>query len=153
MTHEIQRVRNVSELGVIAQLHQSTLTDIIREELGITDPVDTTYKGKSSVRAMPELSQIHSEEDFEQKVIFIGEGGVTKPEMHYRKIGSSGPFSVFDLEPVNSSIRVMKASLANPGYDFEYYISGMIDGESVTYPVTGGKSTSSINKTVVISLQ
>ena len=153
MTHEIQRVRNVSELGVIAQLHQSTLTDIIREELGITDPVDTTYKGKSSVRAMPELSQIHSEEDFEQKVIFIGEGGVTKPEMHYRKIGSSGPFSVFDLAPVNSSIRVMKASLANPGYDFEYYISGMIDGESVTYPVTGGKSTSSINKTVVISLQ
>ena len=40
MTHEIQRVRNVSELGVIAQLHQSTLTDIIRGELGITDPVD-----------------------------------------------------------------------------------------------------------------
>ena len=30
MTHEIQRVRNVSELGVIAQLHQSTLTDTIR---------------------------------------------------------------------------------------------------------------------------
>ena len=38
MTHEIQRVRNASELGVIAQLHQSTLTDTIRGELGITEP-------------------------------------------------------------------------------------------------------------------
>ena len=71
MTHEIQRVRNVSELGVIAQLHQSTLTDIIRGELGITDKVDSTYKGENAVnRAMPELSQINSEESFEQKVIF-----------------------------------------------------------------------------------
>jgi len=43
--------------------------------------------------------------------------------------------------------------LANPGYDFEYFINGMIDGQVVTYPVTGGKSTSSINKTVVISLK
>ena len=118
----------------------------------ITDPVDSSYKGKRSVRAMPELSQIHGEEDFEQKVIFLGEGGVTKPEMHYRKMGSSGPFSVCDLTPVNNSIHVMKASLVNPGYDFEYYISGMIDGQSVIYPVTGGKSTSSINKTVVISV-
>ena len=60
MTHEIQRVRNVSELGVITQLHQSTLMDTIRGELEITDPIKTTYKGKNSVRAMPELSQIYS---------------------------------------------------------------------------------------------
>ena len=83
MTHEIQRVRNVSELGVITQLHQSTLMDTIRGELEITDPIKTTYKGKNSIRAMPELSQIHSGENFEQKVIFIGAGGVVKPEMHY----------------------------------------------------------------------
>ena len=153
MTHEIQRVRNASELGVIAQLHQSTLTDTIRGELGITEPVDTTYKGENVVRAMPELSQIHGDENFEQKVIFLGEGGVTNPEMHYRKMGSSGPFSAIALTPVNSSSHVMKASLANPGYDFEYYITGLIDGQAVTYPVTGGKSTRSINKTVVISLQ
>ena len=153
MTHEIQRVRNISELGVIAQLHQSTLVDTVRGELEITDPIKTTYKGKNSVRAMPELSQIHSGENFEQKVIFIGAGGVVKPEMHYRKIGSSGQFSTMDLTPVNSSSHVMKASLANPGYDFEYFIHGVIDGQVVTYPVTGGKSTSSINKTVVISLQ
>ncbi|NCG26620.1 MAG: hypothetical protein GWP42_03650 [Verrucomicrobiales bacterium] len=85
MTHEIQRVRNASELGVIAQLHQSTLTDTIRGELGITEPVDTTYKGENVVRAMPELSQIHGDENFEQKVIFLGEGGGANPEMHYRK--------------------------------------------------------------------
>ena len=153
MTHEIQRVRNVSELGVITQLHQSTLIDTIRGELEITDPIKTTYKGKNSVRAMPELSQIHSGENFEQKVIFIGAGGVVKPEMHYRKIGSSGQFSAVDLTPVNSSSHVMKASLANPGYDFEYFINGVIDGQKVTYPVTGGKNTTSINKTVVIALQ
>ncbi len=153
MTHEIQRVRNVSELGVITQLHQSTLMDTIRGELEITDPIKTTYKGKNSVRAMPELSQINSGENFEQKVIFIGAGGVVKPEIHYRKIGSSGQFSTMNLTPVNSSSHVMKASLANPGYDFEYFIHGVIDGQVVTYPVTGGKSTSSINKTVVISLQ
>ena len=153
MTHEIQRVRNASELGVIAQLHQSTLTDTIRGELGITEPVDTTYKGENVVRAMPELSQIHGDENFEQKVIFLGEGGGANPEMHYRKMGSSGPFSALALTPVNSSSHVMKASLANPGYDFEYYITGLIDGQAVTYPVTGGKSTTSINKTVVISLQ
>ena len=149
MTHEIQRVRNVSELGVITQLHQSTLIDTIRGELEITDPIKTTYKGKNSVRAMPELSQIHSGENFEQKVIFIGAGGVVKPEMHYRKIGSSGQFSAVDLTPVNSSSHVMRASLANPGYDFEYFVNGVIDGQKVTYPVTGGKNTTSINKTVL----
>ena len=100
---------------------------------------------------MPELSQIYSGENFEQKVIFIGAGEVVKPEMHYRKIGSLEQFSAVDLTPVNSSSHVMKASLANPGYDFEYFINGVIDGQ-VTYPVTGGKSKSSINKTVVISL-
>ena len=151
MTHEIQRVRNISELGVIAQLHQSTLMDTIRGELEITDPIKTTYKGKNSVRAMPELSQIHSGENFEQKVIFIGVGGVVKPKMHYRKIGSSGQFSAVDLTPVNSSSHVMRASLANPGYDFEYFVNGVIDGQKVTYPVTGGKNTTSINKTVVIA--
>ena len=153
MTHEIQRVRNVSELGVIAQLHQSTLKDTIRRELGITDQVDSTYKGENAVRAMPELSQINGEENFEQKVIFLGEGGVAKPEMHYRKMGSSGPFSSFALAPLNSSRHVMKASLANPGYDFEYYITGLIDGQAVTYPVTGGKNSTSINKTVVVALE
>jgi hypothetical protein len=153
MTHEIQRVRNVSELGVIAQLYQSTLKDTIRRELGITDQVDSTYKGENAVRAMPELSQINGEENFEQKVIFLGEGGVAKPEMHYRKMGSSGPFSSFALAPVNSSRHVMKASLANPGYDFEYYITGLIDGQAVTYPVTGGKNSTSINKTVVVALE
>ena len=53
--------------------------------------------------------------------------------------------------PVNSSSHVMMASLANPGYDFEYYITGLIDGQAVAYPVTGGKNSTSINKTVVIS--
>ncbi|MDB4717637.1 hypothetical protein OAG11_02055 [Verrucomicrobia bacterium] len=152
MTHEIQRVRNVSELGVIAQLHQSTLTDIIRGELGITDPVDSTYKGENAVRAMPELSQINTDEPFEQKVIFLGKGEVSHPEMHYRKMGSSDPFTILSLVPMNSSSHVMKVTLANPGYDFEYFITGLIDGQGVTYPVTGGKSSKNINKTVVISL-
>lgn len=55
------------------------------------------------------------------------------------------------LKLVNSSRHVMKASLANPGYDFEYYITGLIDGHPVTYPVTGGIEGTSINKTIVIS--
>ena len=153
MTHEIQRVRNVSELGVIAQLHQSTLTDIIRGELGITDPVDSNYKGENAVRAMPELSQINTDEPFEQKVIFLGKGEVSHPEMHYRKMGSSAPFTILSLVPVNSSSHVMKVTLANPGYDFEYFITGLIDGQGVTYPVTGGESSKNINKTVVVLLK
>jgi len=153
MTHEIQRVRNVSELGVIAQLHQSTLTDIIRGELGITDPVDSNYKGENAVRAMPELSQINTDEPFEQKVIFLGKGEVSHPEMHYRKMGSSAPFTILSLVPVNSSSHVMKVTLANPGYDFEYFITGLIDGQGVTYPVTGGESSKKINKTVVVLLK
>jgi hypothetical protein len=150
MTHEIQRLRNVSELGVIAQLHQSTLTDAIRKDVGITGRVSTTYKGEEAVRAMPEVSQIYSDEDFEQKVIFLGNGGITSPRMHYREMGSSRAFSTVAITSVNNSSHVMKASLANPGYDFEYYITGAIGGRTVTYPVTGGDGATSINKTVVI---
>lgn len=101
---------------------------------------------------MPELSLINTDEPFEQKVIFLGKGEVINPEMHYRKMGSSAPFTILSLVPVNSSSHVMKVTLANPGYDFEYYITGLIDGQGVTYPVTGGKSSKNINKTVVISL-
>jgi len=147
MTHEIQRLRNVSELGIIAQLHQSTLTDAIRKDLGITDPVSTTYKGEKAVRAMPEISQIYENEDFEQKVIFIGNGAITNPTMYYRKIGSTGSFLTAALTTVGNN--VMRAKLPNPGYDFEYYIQGAIGGETVTYPVTGGNSTGNINKTVI----
>ena len=151
MTHEIQRVRNVSELGVIAQLHQSTLADTIRGELGISDPIDTAYKGAAGVRAMPEISQIDSGEDFKQKVIFLGKGEVTHARLHHRKIGSSGSFSVQSLKPIHESLHVMRASLAKPGYDFEYYITGVIDGQEVIYPVTGGKEPASINQTVIIT--
>jgi hypothetical protein len=150
MTHEIQRVRNVSELGVIAQLHQSTLIDAIRKELGIKDRVSTTYKGQKAVRAMPEISQIYGDENFEQKVVFIGNGEITNPVMHYRKLGLSDPFSKVALTQVNDSSHVMKVSLANPGYDFEYYVTGLVGGQKVTYPVTGGKGKENINKTVVI---
>lgn len=147
MTHEIQRVRNVSELGVIAQLHQSTLTDAIREDLGITDPVSTTYKGEKAVRAMPEISQIYENEDFEQKVVFLGNRTITNPTMYYRKIGSTGCFQTVALATVGNN--VMRAQLPNPGYDFEYYIQGAVGGETVTYPVTGGNGTGNINKTVI----
>ena len=44
----------------------------------------------------------------------------------------------------------MKTSLDNPGYDFEYYIQGTLDGETITYPVTGGNGSDNINKTVII---
>jgi hypothetical protein len=150
MTHEIQRVRNVSELGVIAQLHQSTLVDTIRKELGIRDRVGTAYKGENAVRAMPEITQIYGDESFEQKVIFLGNGGIRSPNMHYRKLGSSEEYSTVALTPINDSSHVMKASLENPGYDFEYYITGEVGGQTVTYPVTGGNGEEKINKTVVI---
>lgn len=149
MTHEIQRVRNVSELGIITQLHQSTLIDVIRKDLGITDPVSTTYAGDNFVRAMPEISQIYSNEDFKQKVIFMGNGGITNPTMHYREIGSTGAFSTVALTSINNSSHVMKAILPNPGFDFEYYITGSVGGQTVTYPVTGGNGATNINKTVV----
>jgi hypothetical protein len=149
MTHEIQRVRNVSELGVIAQLHQSTLTDAIRKDLRIADPISTTYKGDNAVRAMPEVSQIYSDETFEQTVIFLGNGGITNPRMHYREIGSSGAFSTVALTWINNGSHVMKASLANPGFDFEYFVTGAVGGQTVTYPVTGGDGATNINRTVV----
>jgi hypothetical protein len=151
MTHEIERVRNVSELGVIAQLHQSTLIDTIRKELRIRDRVSTSYKGQAAARAMPEVSQIYNDEKFEQTVIFLGDGKVAEPKMHYRKIGSSGAFSTVALTPINSSTHVMKASLANPGYDFAYYVSGSVGDAAVVYPVTGGNGRTNLNKTVVIS--
>jgi hypothetical protein len=96
------------------------------------------------------ISQIYGDENFEQKVIFMGNGEITSPGMHYRKLGSSGPFSTVALTPVNRCSHVMKASLANPGYDFEYYITGSVGRQTVTYPVTGGNGKTKINKTVVI---
>jgi len=150
MTHEIQRLRHVSELGVIAQLHQSTLMDAIRKDLWIKYPINTTYRGEKAVRAMPEITQIYRDETFKQKVIFLGNGGAEDAGLHYRRIGSSGAFSTVALTSINGSRQVMEASLANPGYDFEYYIKGSVGAEALTYPVTGGKGEESINKTVVI---
>ena len=89
MTHEIQRVRNISELGIISQLHQSTLIDAMKIDLEINDPLNTSYFGENSVRAMPEITQIYSNEDFKQKVVFLGNGNVTNPKIYYREIGSS----------------------------------------------------------------
>ena len=58
MSHELQRIRNESELAVIAQMQQSTWDAIFRNELGITE-TSTTYDGAKAVRAMPEISQIY----------------------------------------------------------------------------------------------
>lgn len=151
MTHEIQRVRSVSELGVIAQLQQSTLIDRIRasEEMGISIPISTAYEGEPHVRAMPEVSQIYQNGSFDQKVIFIGNGTVSNTKMHYREIGSTLGFSDLVLSSVNSSGNVFKANIVDPGFDFEYYIEGTIDGDTVTYPVTGGNGANNINKTVI----
>jgi hypothetical protein len=44
----------------------------------------------------------------------------------------------------------MQANLPNPGFDFEYYIKGTIDEQTVAYPVTGGSGVDNINKTVVV---
>ena len=146
MSHEIQRIRNESELAVIAQMQQSTWDAIFRNELGITE-TGTTYDGAKAVRAMPEISQIHENEDLEQKVIFIGNGAITNPRIHYREMGSTGSFLSAALTHVGN--RVMQANVPNPGYDFEYYIQGAVDGETVTYPVTGGSATGNINRTVI----
>ena len=146
MSHEIQRIRNESELAVIAQLQQSTWDMIFRNELGIKE-TSTKYEGANAVRAMPEISQIYKKEDFEQKVIFMGNGAIERPKMHYRKMGSTGPFLTTALTTVGNN--VMKAKIPNPGYDFEYYIQGAIGGDTVTYPVTGGNGGGSINKTVI----
>ena len=57
------------------------------------------------------------------------------------------------LNSINNSTHVMQADLLNPGFDFEYYIKGTIDGQTVIYPVTGGSGAENINKTVVVSAQ
>ncbi|NOR33944.1 MAG: T9SS type A sorting domain-containing protein [Bacteroidales bacterium] len=148
MSHEIQRVRNESELGIIAQLQQSTWGKLFRGEYGITE-FDTDYKGENAVRAMPEITQVYENETFSQKVIFIGNGTITSPTMYYREIGDTGTFSTVALSPVSNSENVMKAELADPGYDFEYYIQGRIGSDTVTYPATGGIGVENINKTVI----
>jgi len=146
MGHEIQRVRNESELAVIAQLQRSTWDAVFRNKLGIRD-ISRKYEGASSVRAMPEISQVYEHEKFEQKVIVIGQGTIANPTIYYRKIGSTGGFQSAALFPVGKN--VMKAKVPNPGYDFEYFIRVSIGGDTVTYPVTGGSGASNINKTVV----
>ena len=73
--------------------------------------------------------------------------------MYYRKIGDISTFKSVALSTVGNSLNVMKAELANPGYDFEYYIKGNIDGKTVTYPVTGGNEVNSINKTVILVIK
>ncbi len=148
MVHEIQRVRNISELGVILQLQQATWDNICRDRYGITE-LNTSYEGKNAVRAMPEISQIYEDESFEQNVIFLGNGNITNPVMYYREIGTNGSFSISPLTSIDTRKHVMKTNLVNPGYDFEYYIQGSIDGETVTYPVTGGNGAKYINKTVI----
>ena len=150
MNHEIQRIRNESELGVIAQLQRSTWDAVFRKELEITE-VSTVYQGAKAVRAMPEISMIYEKEDFEQKVVFIGNGGIREPTVYYRQLGSSGSFSSEELTLVGNN--VMKVDLRHPGYDFEYYIQGVIGGKTVTYPVTGGRGTGNINKTVIMVRQ
>jgi len=148
MLHEIQRVRNESELGIIAQLQQSTWSRLFKGEYGITE-FDTIYEGEEAVRAMPEITQIYENETFSQKVIFIGNGTITSPTMYYREMGDTGTFSSVALLPIGSSENVMKAELTDPGYDIEYYIQGIIGGDTVTYPVTGGNGVDNINKTVI----
>ena len=96
---------------------------------------------------MPDITQICTDEDFEQKVVFVGNGAIAEPTVHYRKMGSSDFFSTVELATVGNN--VLKAKLPNPGHDFEYYITGYVGGETVTYPPTGGPSTDNINQTVI----
>ena len=146
MSHEIQRIRNESELAVIAQLQRSTWDAVFRNDLGIRD-ISCKYEGERSVRAMPEISQVHENETFEQKVLFIGNGTIANPAIHYRKMGSTDSFQTLALIPEGK--RVMKARIPYPGHDFEYFIQGSVGGDTVTYPVTGGSGTGNINKTVI----
>jgi hypothetical protein len=146
MGHEVQRIRSESELAVIAQLQRSTWDAVFRNDLGIRD-ISDNYEGASSVRAMPEISQVYENEEFEQKVIFIGQGAIANPAIYYRKMGSTGAFQSAALRPLGKN--VLKARIPNPGYDFEYYIRGAVGGDTVTYPVTGGRGASNINKTVI----
>jgi hypothetical protein len=150
MEHEMQRVRNVSELGIIVQLQQAAWDHRFIHDFGwdISD-VSKDYEGENAVRAMPEITQIYEDENFEQKVIFLGKGAISNPHMYYREIGSSESFATVALTPIGSSENIMMASLANPGYDFEYYIQGAVGLDTVTYPVTGGNETGSINKSVI----
>ena len=150
MQHEMQRVRNESELGIIVQLQQAAWDHRFIHDFGwdISD-MSSEYEGENAVRAMPEITQINEGESFEQKVIFLGNGAITNPQMYYREIGSSDPFASVALTPTGSSENIMTASLDHPGYDFEYYIQGAVGADTVTYPVTGGNETSSINKSVI----
>ena len=125
MGHEIQRIRNESELAIIAQLQQSTWNAVFRDQLKITE-TSTTYEGSKAVRAMPEMSQIYENVNFEQKVIFIGNGAITNTTIHYREIDSTGPFLTKELTAVGKN--VMKAFVTYPGYDFDYYIQGGVGG-------------------------
>jgi hypothetical protein len=150
MKHEIQRVRNVSELGIIVQLQQATWDHRLVNDFGWDiSNVSMEYEGENAVRAMPEITQIYEDESFEQKVIFLGIGAITNPKMYYREIGSSGSFLSVSLTAIGSSDNIMMATLANPGYDFEYYIQGSFGNDTVTYPVTGGDDAININKTVI----
>ena len=146
MSHEVQRIRNESELSIIAQLQQSTWDAIFRGELEISE-MPSRYEGSKAVRAMPEITQVYADEDFEQKVVFIGNGSIAEPTMHYRKMGSSDSFSTAELTTVGNN--VLKAKLPNPRHDFEYYITGNVGGESVTYPSAGGPGTENVNQTVI----
>ena len=146
MAHETQRIRNASELAVIAQLQRSTWDAVFRNELGIKD-INNHYKGPTTVRAMPETSLVYESEDFEQKVVFIGDGTIANAAIYHRELGSNKPFESAPLLPVGNN--VMKARITQPAHDFEYYIHGQIDGHTVTYPVTGGQGAGKINQTVI----
>lgn len=146
MSHETQRIRNENELAIIAHLQRSVWDHVFRDQLEIEE-ISTTYDGASALRAMPEISLIYNNEDFEQKAVFIGNGKITDAKMHYRKLGSKDTFRTIDLVKVGNN--VMKAVLAKPADDFEYYLTGIISDKFVTYPVTGGSTAESINKTVI----
>jgi hypothetical protein len=150
MEHELQRIRNVSELGGIVQLQQAAWDHRFIHDFGWdVNDVSKEYTGENAVRAMPEITQIYKDESFEQKVIFLGNGAITDAKMHYREMGSSGPFLSKGLTPVGSSENIMMATLADPGYDFEYFIEGLVGGDTLTYPVTGGIEDIHINKSVI----
>ena len=146
MNHETQRIRNGNEIAIIAHLQRSVWDHIFRDQLKIEE-ISTAYDGASALRAMPEISQIYMNENFEQKVLFIGNGKITDAKMHYRKLGSKDAFKRIDLIKVGNNI--MKTELVKPTEDFEYYLTGIIGGKTVTYPVTGGSTPGSINKTVI----
>lgn len=148
MKHEINRVRNASELGIIAQLQQSTWGKVFLGDHGITDR-DTLLEADKALRAYPEITQIYENDSLKQKVLFIGNGEISSPTIYYREIGSSGAFASTALTPIGSSQNIMRAILADPGYDFEYFIQGTIGSDTVTYPVTGGDDAGNINKTVI----